>query len=73
MRMNSVPRSVAEKLGEVFEKKVGTVAEGQGVQAARGFLKDLDAGGWDSVKPTHAPLSGAEYRRVWEILSGEGR
>jgi hypothetical protein len=73
MRMNSVPRSVAEKLGEIFEKKVGTVAEGQGIQAARGFLKGLDAGGWDAVKPTHAPLSGAEYRRVWGILSGVGR
>jgi superfamily II DNA/RNA helicase len=73
MRMNSVPRSVAEKLGEVFEKKVGTVAEGQGVQAARGFLKTLDAGGWEAVKPAHAPLSGADYRRVWELLSGESR
>ena len=73
MRMNSVPRSVAEKLGEVFEKKVGAVGEGQGVQAARGFLKELDANGWDSVKPDGAPLSGGEYQRVWEILSGEGR
>lgn len=73
MRMNSVPRSVAEKLGQVFEKKVGAVNEGQGVQAARGFLKDLDSAGWDSVKPANAALSGSDYQRVWEILSGEGR
>lgn len=73
MRMNSVPRSVAEKLGQVFEKKVGAVNEGQGVQAARGFLKDLDATGWDSVKPANAALSGSDYQRLWEILSGEGR
>jgi hypothetical protein len=73
MRMNSVPRSVAEKLGQVFEKKVGAVNEGQGVQAARGFLKDLDSTGWDSVKPANAALSGSDYQRVWEILSGEGR
>jgi hypothetical protein len=71
--MNSVPRSVAEKLGQVFEKKVGAVNEGQGVQAARGFLKDLDSTGWDSVKPANASLSGSDYQRVWEILSGEGR
>ena len=70
MRMNSVPRSVAEKLGQVFEKKVGAVNEGQGVQAARGFLKDLDSTGWDSVKPANAALSGSDYQRVWEILSG---
>lgn len=73
MRMNSVPRSVAEKLGQVFEKKVGATVEGHGVQAARDFLKDLDSTGWDKVKPTDSPLSGSDYRRVWEILSGEGR
>lgn len=72
MRMNSVPRSVAEKLGQVFEKKVGATVEGHGVQAARDFLKDLDSTGWDKVKPTDSPLSGSDYRRVWEILSGEG-
>lgn len=73
MRMNSVPRSVAEKLGEVFERKIGAVGDGHGVQAARGFLKELDALGWDAVKPADAPLSGGDYQRVWEILSGEGR
>lgn len=73
MRMNSVPRSVAEKLGEVFEKKVGTIGDGQGVQAARGFLKGLDASGWDAVKPAGVPLTGEGYRRIWGILSGEGR
>jgi len=72
MRMNSVPRSVAEKLGQVFEKKVGATVEGHGVQAARDFLKDLDSTGWDKVKPTDSPLSGRDYQRVWEILSGEG-
>jgi hypothetical protein len=73
MRMNSVPRSVAENMGAVFETKVGAVSAGQGVQAARGFLKGLDVAGWDGVKPVNSPLSGSDYRRVWEILSGEGR
>jgi hypothetical protein len=73
MRMNSVPRSVAEKMGVVFEKKVGAVSDGQGIQAARGFLKGLDSSGWDGVRPANSPLSGSDYRRVWEILSGEGR
>jgi hypothetical protein len=73
MRMNSVPRSVAEKLGRVFEKKIGAVEGGRGIQAARSFLKDLDSTGWEAVKPTNAALSGSDYQRVWEILSGEGR
>jgi hypothetical protein len=73
MRMNSVPRSVAERLGQAFEKKVGATVDGQSVQAARAFLKDLDSAEWDKVKPTNSPLSGSEYQQVWEILSGEGR
>jgi hypothetical protein len=73
MRMNSVPRSVAERLGQAFEKKVGANVDGQSVQAARAFLKDLDSAEWDKVKPTNSPLSGSEYQHVWEILSGEGR
>ncbi len=73
MRMNSVPRSVAEKLGQAFEKKAGTTSESQGVQAARDFLKNLDSTEWEKVKPTASPLSGSDYQRVWEVLSGEGR
>jgi hypothetical protein len=73
MRMNSVPRSVAERMGAVFEKKVGLVSDGQGVQAVRSFLKSLDASSWDNVKPASSPLSGSGYQRLWGILSGEGR
>jgi len=73
MRMNSAPRSVAEKLGEAFENQGGAGSGNQGVQVAREFLRTLDANGWESVKPVNAPLSGADYKRVWELLSGEKR
>jgi DEAD/DEAH box helicase len=70
MRMNSAPRSAAERLGEMFHQHTSLAARSS-VQQARGFLRDLDAAGWESVRPDGAALSGADYRRVWGILSGE--
>jgi replicative superfamily II helicase len=73
MRMNSVPRSVAEKLGQNYRATLLEPSTDIGVQAARSFLKNLDESGWDRVRPVSAQMSGAEYKQVWEILSGERR
>ena len=72
MRMNAVPRSVAETLGVEYRKAV--VADGDiGVQHARAFLKGLGPDKWEAARPQNAALSGAEYLEVWRLLSGEGR
>ncbi|MBI4320154.1 MAG: DEAD/DEAH box helicase [Chloroflexi bacterium] len=72
MRMNAVPRSVAEALGVEYGKVVE--AEGDvGVQHARAFLKRLAPGQWEAARPQNATLSGAEYQEVWRLLSGEAR
>ncbi len=73
MRMNSVPRSIAEKLGVEFRNSTSESAVGASVQQARAFLKQLDATGWERVRPEGAHLSGSEYKSVWELLSGERR
>jgi hypothetical protein len=73
MRMNAVPRSVAERLGEEFRSRAGERFVESGVQQARSFLKGLDAADWGRVRPDGAHLSGRDYKRVWELLSGEGR
>ncbi len=73
MRMNSVPRSIAERLGGEFRKSSGEDFSNVGVQQARQFLKELDVAGWDRLRPTQAHLSGADYKHVWELLSGERR
>lgn len=73
MRMNSVPRSIAEQLGEEFRNNTTEGIAGAGLQQARDFLKKLDVNGWGRVRPEGAHLSGAEYKNVWELLSGEGR
>jgi replicative superfamily II helicase len=73
MRMNAVPRSVAEKLGHAYRASLRDVSENRGLQEARSFIKNLDASGWHRARPTNAHMTGGEYKQIWEILSGEKR
>ena len=67
MRMNSVPRSFAEKLGSKFKQEV----KNRNVVTARQYLKGLVDSDWDLVTSHSQYLSGRECRKVWQILSGE--
>ena len=72
MRMNSAPRSAAERLGELYRASTpDDDARRYSVSKARTFLKDLSLKDWGDIRPDNAALSGADYRRVWEVLSGE--
>lgn len=73
MRMNSVPRSIAERLGGEFRTSSGEHISNASVQQARAYLKGLDAASWERARPDGAQLSGADYKYVWELLSGERR
>jgi len=69
MRMNTVPRSIAETLGTAYQASVG---QGElSVRSAREFLRSLADNDWSSAAPKSAALSGADYRAVWRRLSGE--
>ncbi len=71
MRMNSVPRSAAEALGRLYQESTGIKEQRYSVGDARRFLQELHINDWNSVTPKGASLTGKEYQRVWEILSGE--
>jgi len=71
MRMNSVPRSIAEPLGAEFERKTGASAGDQTVGVARDFLRRLSEGDWGRLAPADVAMSGRDYREVWKRLSGE--
>lgn len=73
MRMNSAPRSAAEELGKLYRDMAPEDDNRYSVGQARGFLKELGTSDWEGARPKGAPLSGAGYKRVWEILSGETR
>jgi hypothetical protein len=66
MRMNAVPRSVAEALGQQFKLTTGG---GTSVRAAREFLETEAA--WDQAVPKGSPMSGGDYRDIWRQLSGD--
>jgi len=71
MRMNSVPRSIAESLGKEFERNAGEPARSQGVGVARAFLRELSDTEWQRARPAGASMSGRDYKEVWSLLSGE--
>ncbi len=69
MRMNLVPRSIAQSLGEAFAGSVGE-EDRRRPSVARDFLSDLPEAGWDQARPSDSQLAGSDYREIWEILSG---
>lgn len=71
MRMNAAPRSAAEGLGRIYRDITGDDETRYSIGKAREFLQALTPGEWDHARPKDAALSGAEYKNVWEILSGE--
>jgi replicative superfamily II helicase len=73
MRMNLLPRSIATKMGEKFREQTGDDVKYKSVARAREFLKSLKEKEWESVKPKRSYLSGIQYKKIWEILSGESR
>jgi hypothetical protein len=73
MRMNSVPRSIAERLGTEFERKAGASASTQTIGLARDFLRALSEAEWERFAPRDATMSGRDYKDVWGRLSGEAR
>ncbi len=73
MRMNSVPRTVAEGLGRAFKAGRGETGQAGSIREVRQFLKGLDADDWHRIRPSASYLSGGDFKRVWELLSGERR
>jgi hypothetical protein len=73
MRINSVPRSIAETLGQKFARSVASANELARPQIAREFLLGLRLSDWEEARPSRAAMSGVDYRNVWARLSGEAQ
>ncbi|AIL32723.1 DEAD/DEAH box helicase [Basilea psittacipulmonis] len=70
MRMNALPRSIAESFGEILKDCVSSTE--YSVQQTRQFLKNADTSQWNQASKNYANiLSGQEYKKIWNILSGE--
>lgn len=73
MRMNSVPRSIAERLGKEFRESLGEHPTEVGVRQVRDYIKSLDINAWTKARPDNAYMTGHDYKKVWHLLSGELR
>jgi hypothetical protein len=71
MRINCVPRSIAENLGRKFSDIANSPEEVARPQIARQFLASLEDTDWEESRPDGAAMTGADYRAVWANLSGE--
>jgi len=71
MRINAVPRSIAPKLGESFAASRQGSANAHNTRVARDYLRSLSNDDWQKAAPSHAKMSGTDYRDVWQLLSGE--
>ncbi|MGM8858198.1 DEAD/DEAH box helicase [Enterobacter hormaechei] len=73
MRMNSVPRSIAERAGEDFKARnvEGGVDLKLSPRKANEYLQSLKSEDWARLRPKNSVLSGEDYLKVWKRLSGE--
>lgn len=66
MRINNVPRSIANKLGEIYKMEIGNISP----RSAYEWLKSIPASIWDKSVPSDKSMSGEDYKKIWEKLSG---
>lgn len=71
MRMQAVPRSTAERLGQAYIRTGGAIDQAESQQNARRFVESMSAADWERVRPDGAQMSGEDYLRVWSWLSGK--
>lgn len=69
MRMNGVPRTVAQPLGEMFKQREGRLSR-ESVTRAAEFVRGLSPADWQAAISKDAPMTGDDYRKVWGILTG---
>lgn len=70
MRMNSVPRSVAESVGAEFKERSGSSATSEAPKLAAEFVRSLKEADWERLKPRSSVMSGRDYQQIWKRLSG---
>ncbi|MFB2121479.1 DEAD/DEAH box helicase [Parapedobacter sp. 2B3] len=70
MRKNNVPRSIANRLGQLYSASVGGVIFNQSSSAVSAWIGEQGVDAWNTARPAGSKLSAAEYKRVWEKLNG---
>lgn len=70
MRKNNVPRSIANRLGELYNASINGDIFNQSPDAVDNWLNQQGNETWNNAKPVGSRLSGEDYKRVWKKLNG---
>ena len=70
MRKNNIPRSIANRIGQLYNVAVNGEIFSQPTDSVNNWLRNQARETWNSVRPASSRLSGEEYKRVWEKLNG---
>jgi superfamily II DNA/RNA helicase len=70
MRKNNVPRSIANRFGQLYNAAVNGEIFIQPTESVHNWLQGQNLEIWESVRPAGSRLTGEEYKRVWEKLNG---
>lgn len=70
MRKNNVPRSIANRLGQLYNESVNGEIFTQPTDSATNWLREQGQETWERVRPAGSRMTGEEYRRVWKKLNG---
>lgn len=70
MRKNNVPRSLAKKMGELYQASLEGSIFTQSSDSVTNWLTTQAIDIWNRAKPQGSPLSGEDYKKVWKKLNG---
>lgn len=70
MRKNNVPRSIANRLGELYNASVDGEIFTQPSSSVTNWIRQQEVATWNEVRPANSQLSGEDYKKVWMKLNG---
>ncbi|WP_339650573.1 DEAD/DEAH box helicase [uncultured Salegentibacter sp.] len=70
MRKNNIPRSIANRLGELYSTSVDGEIFDQSSNSVSQWIGSQPTKTWNEVRPVGSKLSGGDYKKVWAKLNG---
>ncbi len=69
MRINSVPRSIADNIGKKFKQEIGSINNDSPAKASD-WLNKLSEKDWQTIIPVGAKVTGKDYQTIWKKFNG---
>ena len=70
MRKNNVPRSIANKLGQLYSASIEGQIFDQPSSSVNEWLENQRPEMWNRARPSNSKLSGVDYKKIWMKLNG---